>query len=317
MSYLKIAFAAVLASLVTACGGGGGGGSGGSTTGGTNTGSPSAGGYSGAVYNETLTKFAQSWTALKLTAALSDVYTVLANGSCPRGGTVTPIPTSGALLDSCVPAFPADVGYGGNLTLGSANIGQFSTYPAGSLVSGDLWNLPQARTKKYWYTMAPDPASPVLPGYNGTVTTKSTIDAAGQFSINTPGTLLDVVAGLNGNTTYHLQANLKLTNNGATLTYVPSSAGSGVAFGVNTEPVNRNYVVIISAIAMSADSNGLLTSPAAGAFRITNTAGSCGVINVDFQSSTSLRLTCVNQAAIYDVNWNDADMVAAIAAANN
>lgn len=278
-----------LLTALTACGGGGGGGSGSNSGGNT----PATNGITdtgSALYSASLKTFAEVWTGADLVGVLTDMAVIAGvTGNCTGGGTASFSGTT-QTVNKCLRKYPSGEAYSGTYTVSG-------TPSAGTLSNFSIQALdPSTSAVQYSLTTGSVSSSTVI-GSTGIETTNITNGAA-SFTI--------------GSSTYGLSnVNTHTTNDGSSLLFDMNGVTPitfSVAKGATKYDVYLNQAV--KSIGNARPSAGKATVSYA-------TTTACSPFVVNFISATQFTLACASDTAgaVLTKNWTDADVLAALQAA--
>ncbi|MBC3934122.1 hypothetical protein [Undibacterium rugosum] len=300
-----------LIAALSACGGGssdnagnasgnssgssGSGGSSGGSSGGGSGGSSGTGSSAG--LTEALKVFAESWIATQMVNSLHDFAVIAGNtGNCPKGGSVS-YAGGTTSMSNCVRRFPADNAYQGAFSgvpnqIGNIKMLNFQSSTAIKVNAGDNPALTQYQISNASFTATDDnsDSSKELTQIGG---------GAASFSLGTGSYNMTAVAG-------------NATNTGSSL-----SIANGFFYTRNNAAANR--VVNLGNIVYGAETNGMTTRPTSGKYNVAVGGSSTACVNVGVQliSLTQLTITCEATKESRTLNWTDADLKAALTAAQN
>lgn len=289
-----------VATLLTACGGGGSSNS--DTPDPTKT--NSLNNPTSVMYQASLKTFAEIWTSFDLVMSLNDLAMFAGeSGNCPSGGSLA-YANGVQTMTKCVRRYPADAAYSGSFKVFDANGTAYSNPAMPPVKLTEFTNVQALDTTTFAPTFSITLPSSYL-GFkvitgNNSDTVQMEMVPGPTFAVGTKSTY--TVPNLNTST----------VNDGTTQTV--SKARSNGSFFYMVQKGDAAYTLdLMQDIKISGDAR-----PNAGAITVTYaTSTACSPMKIRFVSATQFGLSCPNDSTQNEIvkNWTDADVKTALSAA--
>ena len=287
-----------VATLLTACGGGGSSNS--DTPDPTKT--NSLNNPTSVMYQASLKTFAEIWTSFDLVMSLNDIAMFAGeSGNCPSGGSLA-YANGVQTMTKCLRRYPADQAYSGTFKVFNASGMAYSNpaFPPAKLT--EFTNVQALDTT----TFAPL-ASITLPSYLTIKVIPGT--NSDTVELNTPGPTFSVGT----KSTYTVpNMNIATVNDGTTQTITKVGSIGSYLYMVSKGDAAYN-LDLLQEIKISGDAR-----PNTGAINVTySTSTACSPMKIRFVSATQFGLSCPNDSAQKEIikNWTDADVKTALSTA--